>query len=129
MCNGKALPPFSADLFELRCLEWVTAYHQLNRACHIFRQGNGDTRPLDLALENIRLLEDRCAPFGIHGEPDFREGFCWNLRIQRPGMPTISGSHPHLSSQFTLPQLMELPAAELTGPAKIRRWKTQDAMD
>jgi hypothetical protein len=122
MCNGTDLPALSLDAHDQRCLELITAYYELNRQLALPEGSPSRSAGVVQARQSIDQLEDRYAPLGFFGEPQFVDGLCRNVSIVRPGLPGLLSAASSLSSQFAIPGLEELPAEELTGPPAFRRW-------
>lgn len=122
LCNGKALPAYSSDPFDLRCLELLAAYYQLNLARKRIAEGSGSVENLAVATEALATIEDRYSPIGFFGEPVWEGGFVRDIRVVRPGLEGLLSKAASLSSQFAIPGLEQIPEAELLGEAKIRRW-------
>jgi len=122
LCNGRPLPVFSSDPFDLRCLELSAAYYQLNLAKKRFVEGNGREENLGEATDKIARIEDRYSPIGFFGEPVWEGELVRDIRVVRPGLEGLLSISASLSSQFAIPGLEQIPEAELLGEAKIRRW-------
>ncbi len=122
LCNGTPLPLLSLDAHERRCLELVSGYYELNRQWVLPDGAPSKTGGVAGARRAIDQLEDRYAPLGFFGEPDFEEGLCRNVNIVRPGLPGLLSEAASLSSQFAIPGMDELPAEELNGRPILRRW-------
>ncbi len=132
LCNGRAAPAVEeADRHELRCLEFLAAYYEVNCRQTELQAARAEGLPdteirirLDAianALQAVDALEDRYAPIGFYGEPVMDGEFYQSIHFHRPELPRLSSSTPSLSSHLMIPGLDEIPPEELQGPIVIAR--------
>lgn len=133
LCNGRAAPrPGAPGLHDRRCLEFLAAFYHLNLANHHLlaaRQAGASKGRIAAGIAAVRratarveALEDRYAPIGFFGEP-VMEGIRYrDLVFVRPEMPRSYRPVEKQSSWFAIPGLDAIPASELRGPVKLRRF-------
>lgn len=130
--NGGESPPIGAtDLHERRCLEFLTAYYEVNCRCgemHAARIARVPKSALqarlaavEAALQAVDALEDRYAAIGFCGEPEMQGVFYHNIEFHRAELPQILPETAMVSSHLAIPGLEEIPAEELRGPIVVSR--------
>ncbi len=135
LCDGQPTPiSGDPDLHERRCLEFLSAYYQVNVLVFRLNQARGHPaaealqepilRNITQATQALDDLEDRYAPIGFYGEPTTSaDGIHQDVHFLRPGLNPSSASASSLGSHVTVPGLNELPSSELLGPIQVIRWR------
>ena len=133
LCNGEpAAAPDPPRLHERRCLEFLAAYYRINvlhsRLRAASATGADDNSEqlqvlaeIDSATQALEKLEDRYAPIGFYGEPEANGLPYRNILFIRPEFPRRQPKPTTLSCCFGVPGLEDIPASELSGPAKLLR--------
>jgi hypothetical protein len=133
LCNGEPAPPAGvSDLHDRRCLEFLACFYRLNvlnskllaarQACRPESTAQALVRQIGKVTRKLEAAEDRYAPVGFFGEPILDGVRYHDIVFVRPELPRVYPSAVPLSSHIAISGLEDIPASELRGPARIRRF-------
>jgi hypothetical protein len=133
LCNGGPGPePESSGLYQRRCLEFLTAFYQLNVANQRLldaRKARASKKVIKSCLDDVasatadlEAIEDRYAPIGFFGEPVMDGIRYQNIVFICPEVPRQYPPAPKEALIFAIPGLEAIPKSELRGRAKLRRF-------
>lgn len=134
LCNGHEAPPTgSTDPHDCRCIEFLTAYYEVNcrHAEHQEALASGAPKSeidkrlaaIAAALEAVDALEDRYITIGFYGDPVMDGVMYRDIQFEHPAGPMAQPETQSVSLRVAVPGLEEIPASELVGEPQVVRFE------